>query len=189
MAEPFDPSGSQQHPEPPAFDRVVRAPVSIEVPHNMIHRGMAFGFFRETASLNDGASEDVLVQPGANNYVHLTLHAAGPGAALLTPYDAPTVDNAGTALDVRGFNRAKLSPDDSEVSAYHGPTLSDVGTKMPSVYIPGGEKKKAPGGGEAFTELILPPGSSGVVARVTNRSGAANPFFVSGFLYEVELSS
>lgn len=184
MAEEIRLAAGHQQDQTPTFDGTVRAPVSIEVPHNMIHRGLWFEF-SHSVTLDDQQSADLLVVAGANEHAHLSMDVEGGASGLIEPFRGADYSDPGTAVGVYGNNAAKTNPDDAATAAYHTPTLNADGTALPQRYMYGGEKKGVSGGGAHFPERIVPPGGN-MLLRVTNDSGnAAITFWVYGAFYEL----
>lgn len=147
---------------------------------NRIHDGLAFAFGRYIASLADNANIDILlVTNSAELFTKLQVKATGD--SLLSVYEGTTVSGNGTELGMLNLNRNSTNTID--VNAYHTPTITDVGTLIFQMLIPGGSSPHASGGSDEFTQGIFKTGTN-YLLRLTNISGSPGDMQLLGIAFE-----
>lgn len=147
---------------------------------NRIHDGLAFAFGRYVASVADAANIDILlVTNSAELFTKLQTKVGGD--ALLSVYEGVTVSNNGTSLGMLNLNRNSANTID--VASYHTPTITDLGTLIFQMYLPGGTSPHASGGADEFTQGIFKTGTN-YLLRLTNISGSTRPMQLLGIAFE-----
>lgn len=131
-------------------DEFSEALETIDVPHAHIHEGKMFDMC-ELATITSGSNRDYLVITGANKFVHFKVTCTADGKGDVAIYEEPTTSANGTGMAELNRNRASaITP---EVTVFHTPTVSAVGTMLCDELFGSGNKS----GGEtrADNEWVL----------------------------------
>lgn len=147
---------------------------TISTPHLRIHEGKGFVAGHFILALADDANLDILIQVGASQSMHTILDVAAGGDATVTIYEGTTFSAAGTALT--SFNKLRSSVTPSAATITHTPTITVIGTPLPTKLVAGGMGGNAGGGSDGGfdRELIFTAGTDYLI-RTTNIAGQAKP--------------
>lgn len=150
--------------------------IYVPLEHAKIHRGNGWESSIETGNISASANYDVLIKV-VEGKAHLRAYSAtvSEGPCMLRLYEGPTVSNEGSIHASRNRNRA--FDDENGVEVYTGPTISDVGTRLETSFIPGAGNKVG-GNTESLYEewvfdeeyylLRLTNNTNGIVTAVIN---------------------
>lgn len=157
--------------------------ITIGVSHHKIHAGEFFYVRYTNLTLAGAASNDVLVVTGDKS-VHVRAQIELNDEGIFYMYEGTTVSDNGTELTAINANRT--SSNTPELTAYHTPTITGVGTPLGAQLIIGsGSGQNAVGSAVSSSDdlLILAPNTN-YLFRLTNRGAEteSNQFF--GF-YEI----
>lgn len=159
----------------PYMDPYHFATTQIDELHRLIHDGMVFHASDKLTGLANGATVDMLLRVPAGLYPHLNrvLLSFGGGDIDILYYEAPTTSAPGTEItEKRNTNRN--SSNTASLELYSGPTVTDVGERLGTIWVPptaGGIGAQA---GVADVspneEWVLKTGTD-YLLRITNNSG------------------
>lgn len=147
--------------------------VELDTVHERIHAGHLFTASFYAAGVLNAANADMLVRPVEET--HLRFDATSAGDAELLLYENPTISANGTALTLANRNRA--SKNVATTTAYSGPTVSAVGTKLFDTLVPAWTHS------QIFEEWVLKAGNIYLV-RFTNKSGATQDLGLLAHVYK-----
>lgn len=137
--------------------------------HFNIHRGIVFTAVRTELNVANNGTVDVLVV--VTNATHLRFRMSAEGQSTIGFFEGTTVSGSGTVVPAR--NRNRFSSNVATTAVYHTPTITDDGTELVQVFIPGGSGGNAQGAATSPTEeWILSAGN--YMVRLTNISGVAS---------------
>lgn len=156
---------------------------TISFVHERIHEGDTFSASYAAEGFADNAVIDFVITTGVKQF-HLTGFVSAGGDALAYLYEAPTVTGGtGTAQSLLNKNRTKTNVPNSSV--LRNPTVTNVGTLLQSILIPGGTGGNAVGATTgARNEWILAPNTKYLV-RLQNVAGTAQPMAMDIEGYEI----
>lgn len=168
------------------LDEYVYALKVIEVEHHEVHEGHMFVASYKTpdgGEIADNANITLHVQTGSRT-CHAIFSFSCGGDAEIELYEAPTsISGNGTSLDRINLNRNNSTFVPS-AQVWHTPTASG-GLRLLDVFLPGGVGGNFSSGGAMrdHTEWNLRRDTH-YLARVTNRSGGAQPASILFQWYE-----
>ena len=153
--------------------------------HENTHEGLVFVVSHIFVDITDEDDVDYLIQVGDSSQ-HSAFAADGGGNARFIIYENPTFTASGTGL--QAFNLNRKSDNKSKGTFSHSPTVTDPGTAIFSVSLPGGNKHAAVGGeggglARAGQEIILGPNTNYLV-RLTNLAGSTQSLSFDHTFYE-----
>lgn len=155
---------------------------SLGVVHHHVHDGQSFIAARDTGSIANNATSDVLFITGSKQ-CHMNHIATADGAFLLNLYENTTYTAAGTPIVA--FNRLRNSSNPSLAQVSHSPTISAVGLALPVEMVPGGNQSGGATQGQDFDRFVLHQNSV-YLFRLTNVSGNPSRAVLSLSWYEPE---
>ena len=143
--------------------------INIGSVHFNLHEGKAFIVSRDSGSIADAATSDMLIQVGSTA-LRFTTGAGTTGSFRADIYEGTTFSAAGTALVA--YNKLRSSSNTTNATFTHTPTITDLGTTVWCSLISGGKKV----GGDAelpeIDQFIL-TANTDYLYRLTNISGVA----------------
>lgn len=159
--------------------------ITTTVVHHRIHQGTFFATDAFDTALADNAFLQVLLRPGSRT-PHIRHLAHGGGDMILRLYEGATFSAAGSALTAVNKNRRSSRTAQMQLST--GPTITDKGTVLSGILLPGGTGGFFGGGspgGEAagFEEWVLDPELDYLV-ELENIAGTAQPAHLQIDFYE-----
>ena len=164
------------------IDKISQGAYIISDLHYRTHQGKVFETCNIFAGVADDANADILIKVGANKELHFVVAAASGGDSYFYLYETPTTSANGTSLAI--INRDRDSAITSDATAFHTPTVSDVGTKLNCELVPGGTKNQAAGGiTGTFAEWNLKVNTNYLI-RLTNKAGVAKDISITPLWYE-----
>ena len=164
---------------------------TIDNAHRRVHLGQSFfggHMWGDVSRIVDNGNADLLLRIGGTP-MHVISHVAADGTCEVRYYEGVTVSADGTVAISANKNRlSSKTPDGGAL--YYGPTVTDTGTELPPVLLPGGYSTGGGGGnvpaggfnGSYDSEVIMKANTDYLI-RVTNRSNqaAAISINVSGY--------
>lgn len=151
--------------------------------HSRIHQGVMYHTGAIVASLADTASFNIGLTTPATGITHLVFGPGLDGSADSFIYEGAAF-SAGTALSVSNHNRNSSNTYGGTV--VHTPTITNDGTEIHAIHIPGGTGPHAAGGEGAGFGFERPlKASTKYVFRITNTSGQAQRGGISLHFYTV----
>ena len=151
--------------------------------HHELHDGRAFIVSRDSGSIADGATSDILIQVGTTE-LHFTTGAGTTGSFSADLYEGTTFSAAGTALV--SYNKLRSSATTTNATFTHTPTTTALGTSVWCSLISGGKKV---GGDSELPEIdqFVLTASTNYLYRLTNISGVAAQAISNVSYYEPDL--
>lgn len=155
--------------------------VIMERIHQQIHDGRILVNSYFTGTVTDNTSIDLLI-PIRNSTIHLGIEVIAGGDALFEVYENPTATATGTMNP--SYNKNRYVGDEINNSGiYILPNISNVGNKIITEFIAGGEKKSTGGSLIMGDEWILNKNKS-YLFRLTNKAGSPkNLQFIFTYYY------
>ena len=160
---------------------------NISVPHARIHDGLGFHVTHKAAAVaGSGGTFDILLKnPTTSNEPHFRYIIQSTGSpADIVLYKDTAVSADGTTIPV--FNVKMSSANTSNMTVFHTPTVTDVGTIFETNFIPtAGVGAAAAGGtGSSPIEEWILDDEKNYLIRITNNHSQAQDFHFSFFWYE-----
>lgn len=150
----------------------------------LVHNGVIAQASYRVASVNNDATLDLLIITADSN-VHINVEFSCGGDFFLSIYEGVTASDNGTGLTLYNTNRQATTTYTTTV--FHTPTVSDTGTEIRSLYIPGGTGGNSIGNSDGelarSPEVILKKNTK-YLYRATNKAGSAKPMSFQLGLYE-----
>lgn len=144
----FGPGSSRTLP----IDDMSGALETIEFEHHELHDGDAFACHLAGTALNTGDILQLLiVTPDSDHWAHMTFMATATGEGYISIYEGVVTSANGTAVAV--YNRNRNSATAATLTAYHTPTVTNVGTEIRGDYV--GAGKSSGGDFRARAEWVL----------------------------------
>lgn len=162
-------------------DSLSKSSRSIKLEHARIHEGNAF-IQSGIHTIAAGADHYHLIDVGAGIYPHMRFMNASitGGPFSMQIFEGATVSSAGTPETA--FNMNRNSSNLPGVAISYDPTITNAGTALPTVLIPGGRQT---GGFGEFLEIewILKP-STKYLLKMHNYSSQPEDASVLSFWYQ-----
>jgi hypothetical protein len=170
------------------FDKEIKALVSIDTVHRMVHLGRTFqSSYKspEGADIADNGALTILIQTGVSE-VHLAWHPASGGDAEIELYEGAAFSDAGVLLPRINMKRRANAYIPKTLTSV-APTITSLGARLMNELLPGGTGPAQSGGGlgRPGTEWQLLDDTN-YVLRLTNRSGSAQPASFIVQWYEID---
>ena len=151
---------------------------------------VSMGWYYSTGHFDDSvgnnSSVDILIRTGSDLDMLAGMFdgvLSSGGDALLEVFQGPTLTSDGTPLTLLQLNQ--LSTNTPKSLAFHTPTITDPGTRLFPLFIPGGSGGVAIGGTSSpFQRLIALPGTDYLI-RGTNIAGNAKSMGMTVNVIEV----
>jgi len=155
----------------------------IQTEHARIHAGEGYTVTAKFTGVANGASKDILLSNPAANFPHLRIYSveSEKAPANIILYEGATVSADGTALTI--FNNNRGSSNTAGMTAFHGPTITDIGTDIEHSFIAG--SKQVGGSFSDFSYEWLLKANTKYIVRYTNNSGQTSEVNFKLFWYEV----
>jgi len=158
--------------------------------HYRIHNGQAYFTGALWGEINspvnpvaDNAAVEILVQ--AKTGMHSIFDISASGDCEIQRFKSVTFSDAGDVM--ASFNKNEYSTNTTSSIISCAPTVSDYGTELPPIFLPGGTGGNAGGGqdGGYSRELVMKTGVDYLV-RITNRKGQSSSISFNMEWYETE---
>lgn len=133
--------------------------VTTEIVHHRIHQGFLFTKSAINLDLITNGFVRVLVRV-VTGAAHMTFTGAVSANMVARLYEAPTLTNDGTAMDLTKSNRNRFKSNTPLTLLFADPVVADPGGEpLTEQLMPGGSGGNAGGGdGSAFEEWVLKSG-------------------------------
>lgn len=155
----------------------------IDLMHKRIHEGRYFGASKIFEDIASEGEVTALIRLGQYD-LYCGVHASAGADAFTYMYEAPTVDDPGTAMTVTNYNRNYPSYS-GELQVFHTPTVSDNGDPLlDGELICGGADKKAVGAGSRIREFFVLKKNTDYYVRLVNKGTGAEPMGLDVTAYE-----
>ena len=146
--------------------------ITIDTIHQKVHEGRLFSGGYYNASVNNGATLDILFQTDATYIFHGIANVSVGGDATMQMFEGVTFSAAGTPITMSNHNRTSAKVLGG--GAYHTPAITGTGNQMNgTIYIPGGSGGNSSGGKGGFEQEYVLAASTNYLLRITNVSGVA----------------
>ncbi len=162
-------------------DRIAKALITIDTVHGRVHEGVVFTASSSIFNILAGGVIDMLTRVPVDVTAHVKLGGYVGANSSVELYEGTSTSNPGTAVTT--FNRNRTSTTTAEMLVFHTPTITDLGTKLWTEFIPGGATGNTGAGSDVSqTEWILDEGD--YLTRLTNISPTTAPASLQLFWYE-----
>jgi len=183
-------TGSLHVTVPGAVDTISGALIIIPSVHAHVHAGRMFSLTEKLTGLTSGGSTDIYISMPSGVVTHMNaVHVSvGGGDVDLVAYENPTVSATGTAATILNTNR--FSPNTADTLIYFGPTVTDVGTKLHTWWVPAmptgqGHSQTGVINAEIGSEWILKTGNT-YLYRLTNNGADTISVWFEFLFYETQ---
>lgn len=169
---------------PVYVDQFTGAIGSIDQEHLQIHNGNGYTIADRVLILNGGGVLDLLGIVPAATFPHFRqIQVASSGGPFdIDFYEGTTVSANGT--EITAYNNNRNSSNTPDLVTYSGPTVTDDGDLLETVYVPG-TKQTGSLGSEGSNEWLLKPSTNYMIRITNNTSGGGTSIFVTNiFWYE-----
>lgn len=179
--------------ETKSYDPYAYAVTVIQEQHRLIHDGYYYQTSgKETALANAGVVDFLLTVP-AGTFPHIQTMKLnfGRGGIDFVAYEGTTVSGNGSAITTQNVNRNSSNTPSLEL--YSGPTVTDVGTPIFTLWVPPtatgtGQSADGVAGIGQGSEWMLAP-STNYLVRITNNSGSTIDWSYEFSWYEIGYDS
>lgn len=172
-----------KHVHPILLDTKLKVPITITVPHHMIHEGKNFIASHFFSNLADQAIALFRILVGANKELHATLSVSAQGMGKFRIAEGTTYSNNGTAVTIYDKNRTTANT--SDALCYHTPTVDAAAPKIYDCFVPGGSKQRAIGSVRTNGEEWILKKSTDYLFLFVNYGGANMDASMEIEFYEV----
>lgn len=152
-------------------DPVEAGITAISTIQRQTNAGVAYTVTERFAAVGAGSTVDILFQVPESVIPFVRFAASCSADVDIDVYEGTTFSNAGNIITPTNLNR--LSPFSSPITVSEGATITDLGTPLFGIFIPGGSGGNAPGGTAGGFEQIILANNQNYLAEFTNRGGSA----------------